>query len=287
MKVNNARSGVLEQMADPTRFRSKKGKIEEKEVCLDKQGKLATRIKGSNFLFGVAKQESHEELKKIRNLFLKKINKHLDRAQAGDFNPRELMIMKQNFNIVRNDLMMREVGAGGQISDKTQTAFQELMNKVDKLNGEDADDKPALTGIVRRMARYGLFKLYMNGGIGAYLSQTFPGATGVAKEAMKEMGKIGVAAAGFAANAAREAAKEAGPTVKDYLPDAMTFLAVTEGPGLFGYAVRKMTPKSIKKMYNNFMPNIIQKPLAWLCLIPKPIEKVLDNSFAFLDAVFN
>lgn len=284
MKVNNARSGVLEQMADPTRFLSKKGKIEEKEVCLDKQGKLATRIKGSNSLFGVTKQESHEELKKIRNLFLKKINKHLDRAQAGDFNPRELMIMKQNFNIVRNDLMMR---AGGQISDKTQKAFKELMKKVDKLNGEDAENKPALTGIVRRIARYGLFKLYMNGGVGAYLSQTFPGAAAMAKDAMKEMGKIGVAAAGFAANAAREAAKEAGPTVKDYLPDAMTFLAVTEGPGLAGYAVRRMTPKSIKRMYNNFMPNIIQKPLAWLCQTPKPIEKALDKSFAFLDAVFN
>lgn len=274
---------VLAQLADPYRFYGK-------NICLDPNGKLSTKEGPIVNFLGFETTENAEDLQKIKQCFQKKVNKSLDIAIATGttVTSAQADIMSYNINYVAYNLKTRAANAGIPVGATFDKSFDALINKVGALAvKEEIVQQPKLTGLVRRLARYGLFKLYMGGGIGAYLSQTFPGAAEAMRAAMGEIGSYAAAALGLAADAAKDAAKGAAPVLKSNYPEILTFLAVTEGPGLVGYLARRAAPKPIQNLYKAITPSFIQKSLAWLCQTPKPVEKVLDKGLSVLEGVFN
>ncbi|MDN3506958.1 MAG: hypothetical protein P0S96_07000 [Simkaniaceae bacterium] len=157
--------------------------------------------------------------------------------------------------------------------------------------------KSGMDFLMRRVTRFALYKLAQGGSLSVFAAGLSLPATlakdGIAGTASAIFGPEGVLRSGTAAvfgkggvahAGASMAAKGVGFTAgavstvfsSVLMQELFTFLAITEGPGVVGHAVRSLTPQPIKNAYNYVMPTRVQNVIDWVTHTDKPVANGMD-----------
>ena len=232
--------------------------------------------------------EGDEKITNIARAFIERVNTDIaQRLDSGEKDSLNFTNIEENFKEIQDNLAGRTTDAKNAI--KAVNYFAKAKYNVHKLQKEEFQGN--FEGISRRVTRYALYQLYSNGYFQSLSSAiSFPTMMRTAAYGVGSFFSAAGTAVGATASAAGSSATAAAsgtasafssfvmPNVMHYLPGFLTFLAITEGPGVVGHLARRLTPNPVKYAYNKVTPSFVQKAVNFVFHTDKFVARKLDTA---------
>lgn len=258
--------------------------FEGEKLVLGAQGQLSHVPEDfstfSQRLFG----EKPADLIKVSDLFYQKVvNDVRTRLTTGSGNPLRYEEIAQNIDALKGNFRNRAIKAGasqGQVK-AIASRFTAASQSVEHLQNEQIKGKYA--PFARRVARFALYQAIQSGSV----SLAYEAAKGLATEGFSHLYAAGEVA--LSSDLGKHAVGKAigGVTfltghVPVNLTNILSFVAISEGPGVVGHVVRKTTPKFVKGIYHAITPTPVQRAADFVFHTDKWMETKLDTAGRFL-----